>query len=330
MNLRYASISICSALVMAATAQPTLTTPDQVPVIGQTVALRTASAYLSTGDAGASVIFDYWNMFAATPGNRNFYYTPAASVPSADLGSTDGGSDTTFWALESDGLNVVAERTDLTGTVVYPQPLLTLPLPLSYQDEWTDAASVNIVVSGIPVTRVATISGVADAYGTLTLSNTATYDVLRVAVRREVLDNSAVINIRRITNSTSFYEEASAHPVLKLQEDSVQLGTGAWTVTRSVEHVGDAAVVGVQELDANDFTFVAFPNPVSDALTLTFEADKMPSHVELFDAMGHLVATHQVNASVLLLDVKGLAAGLYTLRSMDQAEVLGSRTVVVN
>jgi hypothetical protein len=28
--------------------------------------------------------------------------------------------------------------------------------------------------------------------------------------------------------------------------------------------------------------------------------------------------------------VKGLAAGLYTLRSMDQAEVLGSRTVVVN
>jgi hypothetical protein len=118
--------------------------------------------------------------------------------------------------------------------------------------------------------------------------------------------------------------------VLKLQEDSVQLGTGAWTVTRSVEHIGDAAVVGVQELDANDFTFVAFPNPVSDALTLTFEAANMPSHVEMYDAMGHLVATHQVNSSVLLLDVKGLAAGLYTLRSMDQAEVLGSRTVVVN
>ena len=78
------------------------------------------------------------------------------------------------------------------------------------------------------------------------------------------------------------------------------------------------------------FTFVAFPNPVSDALTLTFEADKMPSHVELFDAKGHLVAMHQVNSSVLLLDVKGLAAGLYTLRSMDQAEVLGNRTVVVN
>jgi hypothetical protein len=50
----------------------------------------------------------------------------------------------------------------------------------------------------------------------------------------------------------------------------------------------------------------------------------------MYDAMGHLVATHQVNSSVLLLDVKGLAAGLYTLRSMDQAEVLGSRTVVVN
>lgn len=276
------------------------------------------------------MIFDYWNLFADSPGNRNFYYTPAPNVPSADLGSTDGGSDTTFWVLDGDGWNVVAERTDLTGLLTYPSPLLSLPLPLTYQDDWNDAVSVNYSVSGVPVTRLANIAGVADAYGTLTLTNTATYDVLRVVVRREVSDNSAVINIRRISNITSFYEEASSHAVLKLQEDSVQLGAGAWTVTRSVEHVGDAAVVGVQDLNANDFTFVAYPNPVSDALTLTFETDEMPSHVELYDAMGHQVAIQQVNSSVILLDVKGLAAGLYTLRSMDQAVLLGSRTVVVN
>ena len=330
MNLRYALIPICSALALAAASQPTLTTTNHVPVIGQIVALRTASAYLSTGDAGTSVTFDYWNLFAESPSNRNYYYTPAPNVPSAVLGSTDGGSDTTFWSLDSDGLNVVAERTDLTGTVVYPQPLLTLPLPLAYQDDWTDATSANFVVSGFPVTRVVTISGIADAYGTLTMPNTATYDVLRVVVRREVTDNSAVLNIRRITNATSFYEEASAHPVLKLQEDSVQLGTGAWTVTRSVEHVGDAAVVGVQEFEAAKNAFTAYPNPVSDALTLTFATEKQPTHVELYDAKGQLVSTQQVNSDTLRLDVKGLAAGHYTVRSMNAAAVMGSRTVVVN
>lgn len=333
MNLRYALSILPLLSLLTGSAQYSLTTGNSVPNAGDVFPLRTVDAYVYEGNAGPDQEYKHWQLLLPSTGNRNtFYIAATSSMPSATLASTDGGSDTAFWSVTSAGLVQVGVRGSLEGLLTFTDPLVELALPLAYGEDWTDATTASYSVSGIPVTRVGSIRGEADAHGSLELSLGALYpEVLRVKVRREITDNSAFLVVRRIANIHYYYTESYTHPVLKLLQDSVQTGAGsAWQVTRKAEWIGAPGGVGVTEIDPNDFTFTAYPNPANDALTLTFEANARPTHVELFDAKGQLVATQQVNATTILLDVKGLATGLYTVRSMNDATVLGSRTVVVN
>ena len=312
-----------------ASAQPVLTIADHVPVVGQTVALQTGANYVWEGPSGAAVTFNYWDLFPSASTPRNFFYAPAIGVPMADYATTDGGTDSTFWSVEADGLSTVGEKQPLTGRVSYPQPLLELPLPLSFGESWNDAVTVNYFAQVvIPVVRLATVAGTADAYGQLNLPNANSVEVLRVTVRRDIRDESSVINVRRIFNTSSFYSGSSAHPVLKLQIDSLQLGTGAWTVSRSVELSGDGALVGLEEYNAAEALFNAYPNPALEAVTLDLNGSA--SHVELIDAKGAIVRRLQVNSDQVRIDLSGLEAGPYQIRAFQNGKAVETRTLMVN
>ena len=329
MTTRYALTTSILLTGAIASAQPVLSTATHVPVVGQTVALQTGTNYIWEGPAGAAVTFNYWDLFPAASNPRNFFYAPAVGVPSADYAITDGGTDSTFWSVEADGLSSVGEKQPLTGRVSYPQPLLELPLPLTYGESWSDAVTVNYFAQVVvAVVRLATVSGTADAYGQLNLPNANSVEVLRVTVRRDIRDESSVINVRRIFNTTSFYSASSAHPVLKLQLDSLQLGTGAWTVTRSVELSGDGALVGLEEYNAAQALFNAYPNPARDAVTLDLSSSA--SHVELIDPKGAIVRRLKVNTDQVRIDLSGLDAGHYQIRTFQHGKAVETRTLVVN
>ena len=312
-----------------ASAQPVLTTANQVPVVGQTVALKTAANFTWNGPSGANVDINYWDLFPSAIGNRNFYYAAATSgFPSASLASTDGGSDTTFWSLTSDGLTVVGMRGTVEGALTYTDPVVELKLPLSFGQSWTDAGTANYTAFGFPVTRLVSLTGAADGHGTLTLPNVTNMEVLRVKVRRRVTDNSALAVVTRIANITYYFSAASAHPVLKLTEDSTSTGM-AWTVARAVEYIGDAALVGLDELDASDVEFTAYPNPASDRIMLDFVEGQRPSQVELIDVQGRVIRTEGVTSRVHAMNLVGIAPGNYTIRTSSNGAVLGMRSVVV-
>jgi hypothetical protein len=328
MNLRYASITLALLATTLVAAQPTLTTANHVPVVGQTVALWTGTNYTWEGPSGAGVTYNYWDLFPSASGNRNFYYAPPNGVPAAGYATTDGGSDSTFWSVSADGLSSVGEKQPLTGRVSYPQPLLELPLPLSFGNSWNDAVTVNYVAQAvIPVVRLATVSGTADAYGQLTLPNANTVEVLRVKVRRDIRDESSVINVRRIINFSSFYTASNTHPVMKLQIDSLQLGTGDWTITRSVELTGAGAFVGVDEYSSAEAYFNAYPNPAGDAVTIQLNGPA--SQVELLDAKGAIVRTLNGTRDQVRMDLHGLEAGHYLIRAFLDGKVLETRPLVV-
>lgn len=327
MIYRYASV-LAILFSGASMAQVSLSVGNHVPVVGQTVALATGSNYTWEGPAGAGVTTNYWDLFPATTNTRNFYYAPPAGVAAADYATTDGGTDSTFWSVETEGLSSIGEKQPLTGRVSYPQPLLELPLPLSYGASWNDAVTVNYMAQVvIPVVRLATVSGVADAYGELNLPNANSVQVLRVSVRRDIRDESSVINVRRIFNVRSFYTATSAHPVLKLQIDSVQLGTGAWTVTRSVELVGDGATVGIDEYNAAEARFTAYPNPAHQSVTLQLNAPA--DLLQLVDAKGAIVRSVNTTSDRVVLDLQGVAPGHYLVRAHHLGTAVETRPLVV-
>lgn len=338
MNLRYACTAALASGALFVLAQPTLTTGTSVPAIGLVVPVNTADTFLTTGNAGANVMYDYWNLLAPSTGNRNISYlapsvTPtSAAIPSATLLSTDSGSDTLFWNVTAQGLEQVGVRTGLEGVVNFSDPALELKLPCTFGTSWSDPTGASYIVSGIiPVTRVGTVTGIADAYGTLTMPWDVDYpEVLRVKVRRDITDNSAVANVHRIANVNYYYIPTLSHPVITLTQDSVQLGTGAWTVAKRAQWTGNPVGVGFGELDEADIAFTAYPNPAIDMLNVAFaQGTSVATRVEVLDAAGRVVLNEVITGGRAAITTHGLRAGVYGVRVLAGQQLLGTRRVTV-
>ena len=338
MILRSACSFVLAGGALYAIAQPTLTASTSVPTVPADVTVFTANNNLGASSPGADVVHDYWNMLVPNTGTRNYYYraantTPtAASIPTATLLSTDGGADTLFWAVTSQGLEQVGAKTDLEGVVSFSDPYLELKLPCTYGTAWSDAIGASYVVSGVvPVTRVGTITGLADAYGSLTMPNVVVLtNVLRVKIRRDITDNSALANVHRISNIYHYYSTNFAHPMLTLVEDSVQIGTGAWAVAKSAQWQGDGFIVGVDEMASAESAFSAYPNPVADRLTVALpDGAHNATRIQVIDAAGRSIIEQRSSGNTAQLTVSSLQPGVYSVRVFDGERLLGVRRVTV-
>jgi len=337
MNLRSTIAVLSSTTVLCTIAQPSLNLGTSVPGAGQVFVVNTANAFIGTGPTGASVIYDYWNMLAPSAGTQNIQYlgTSATStstlIPSASLLSTDGGSDTLFWDVTTNGIEQVGSRTALEGVLDFNDPSLELKLPCTFGTTWTDATGDTYTVSGFPVTRVGTVTGNADGWGALAMPGAVLFpEVLRIHVRRNISDNSAILNTIRISNIYYYYAETLEHPIVKLTEDSTQINGGGWAVTKRQLTIGNPAVVGVGEMDADDIVFTAYPNPVAGVLTIGFaEPVSVSARLEVLDATGRVVLADAVRGANGQLDTSALPSGMYSLRVISGERVLGVQRITV-
>ena len=338
MTFRYAFTCALASGALSLLAQPTLTSTTSIPVTPTDVAVYTSPTYVSEGQPGANVDNHVWDMLAPNTGTRTIYYRAAsvtptsASIPTATWLSTDGGSDTLFWAETAQGMEQVGVRTNLEGIINFSDAGLELKLPCTYGTTWTDAVGASYIVSGvIPVTRVGTITGNADGYGQLFMTQNVTIPaVLRVRVRRDITDNSAVANVHRISNVVYYYTEDQAHSMLTLTQDSVQIGTGAWTVAKSAQWQGNPYGVGTNEVELAEAAFIAYPNPTNDLLTVTFEdGASTATSLEVLDAAGRIVLSTALTGGRATLATQGLLAGMYSVRMFAGQELLAVRRITV-
>lgn len=282
-------------------AQPTLTTANSVGTAGQEYPVVTGTAFDWAGPAGADQNYGFWML--PPSGNRIYYYlapsaTPSsATVPTATVLSTDGGSDTLFWRTNGQGLELAGERIALVGTTfAYSDAPLELKLPLNYGDTWTDNFSTNFTVSGFAAVRSGTITGHADGYGDIELPNQVLTDVMRVKVRKVTDDQSAIINIHRAEEIHYFFSGIHGHPILKLVLDTTIIGTGNPAVTRRTEWMFGEGQTGIGDVAFEDVVFRAYPNPATGPVDIAFDEAAMPRQLEVVDATGRVVL--QRNLSV--------------------------------
>ena len=222
----------------------------------------------------------------------------------------------------------VGEKIGGIGIINFSDPLLELKLPCTLGTTWSDPTGANYTASGTPITRVGTITGIGDAYGTLVLPAGASYsDVLRVHVRRNITNNTILGPVVQIANVYYYYSEALAFPRLKLQQDSVQVNGGAWGVTRKAEWIGENFAVGMDDLTDAD-VFTAYPNPTADLLNIV-RTNSGNAWVEVLDAAGRLVASEPMTTDRLSIPTDALASGVYQVRLRNVQAVLGVQRVVV-
>jgi len=334
---RYSFFALAALSVAALTAQPTLTTSNAVPTAGSIFPVSSGT-YQFPGPTGAAQLFGHWMLLPT--GNRDLSYVdPALSntadgIPGVALLSTDGGTDTLFWGLTPNGLEILADLSGL-GLVTYTDPVLELKLPCTFGTSWTDAVSAAYTVSGFAVQRTGTVNGLGDAYGTLELPEVVLQNVLRVKVRKVFQDNSPIINVRRISETHYFYTEGVPHPALRLQLDTVIIGTGNPATTREAQWQYGNGTVAVADIDFDNIRFTAYPNPATGAVNLAFgNAEHGARSVELMDATGRMVASRSLS-TLRTTDVQGafdaatLAPGVYHIRLIGETKVLGTQRLVV-
>ncbi|MCC7501424.1 MAG: T9SS type A sorting domain-containing protein [Flavobacteriales bacterium] len=310
-----------SALGLQSFAQPTLTQANNAPVPGDIFSISSSAADSILTSAGASQLFGCWMLEEASA--RDIKYIDPSETTSSDLMtdedvlSTDGGSDTLFWNTDATGLYLVGERT--LATFPYTDAVKELVYPCTFGTTWTDNGSAAYTVAGINAVRTVSVTGNADAYGTLELPVGPIDNVLRVSVRRTSLDQSAFLNVDRVTHITYFFVDTVQYPILKLQMDTVILNGGAPSVTYSNEWMYGPGTVGLTDLSSNEIAFAAYPNPVAELLSLPVTV-KGAARCDVLDAAGRVVLSRQLNASNTLhqIAVNGLPAGLYTARITDQ------------
>lgn len=309
------------ALGLQAFAQPTLTQANNAPVPGDLFPISSSSADSILTSAGASQLFGCWMLEEASA--RDIRYIDPTETSSSDLMtdedvlSTDGGSDTLFWNTDATGLFLVGERT--LATFPYTDAVKELAYPCTFGTTWTDNGSAAYTVAGINAVRTVSVTGNADAYGNLQLPEGLINNVLRVSVRRTSFDQSAFLNVDRVSHITYFFVDTVAYPVLKLQMDTVILNGGAPSVTFANEWMYGPGTVGIGDLSADDVTFTAYPNPTAELITLPVTV-KGAARCDVYDAAGRIVLSRQLTTSATThqLPVNALPNGLYTARITDQ------------
>lgn len=340
MQLHNALSLIAVALVGTVAAQPTLDEGNNAPVAGDLFALTSyttnvPASFYGSGSAGADQLYGFWML--PNTGNRDIQFLdPAvtattASFPGATVLATNGGQDTLYWNVSADGLEQVGIRGSVEGIAPFTDGALELKYPCTYGTTWTDAFSANYTVSGFPVTRVGSITGVADGYGTIQLPAIELTDILRVKVRKVQQDNSALGLVYRSYETYYFFQEGIRYPVMKTSQDTVIFGAGTPAVTWNADWLYGTGEVGMEDLAASEIVFTPYPNPTNGQLDLRMEGGDLRA-VEVLNTTGQLMIqkTQRQGGTISgLLDLSGLASGVYQVRVTQADGRQGTRRIVV-
>ncbi len=322
-------ITLCTAAAISglAVAQPTLTAANNVPSGGDVFSVSIGTS-TNNGTPGANQLWGFWALMETGAHDIRYYDASvsgsSASMPTATLLGTDGGTDTAWYAVTANGLEQVGERTSL-GLAPYSDGILRVKYPCTYNTAWSDNSFATYTTFGQNVTRTGTIDALADGYGTLQLPSGEFTNVLRVYARQVIDDQSILATVHRTFDSYYFYVDTVPFPILKFSTDTTIFSGGSPAVSRSAEWMYGVHV-GIGEL-GNNISFQLYPNPANELVTLDLTAfGGRPVVLSVTDALGRVVLNENVRAAARhTLDTQAFAPGCYTATITD---AIGARNTV--
>lgn len=316
---------------LSAFAQVTLNDQQNVPVIGDVFPIHKA-AYAAPPAAGAGVLFDYSTLAETGLGAWSCIdpsvYSNAAAFPTATRALTNG-LDTIFLKVSNLGIERVGERQQiLVYSVEVPlsDASVDMALPLQYQDVWNDnIAASNFDVGGTNSTRIGSIHGEADAWGSLQLpGGGAPVPVLRVTTYKQEVNTVGVITVTHHRHQTDYYGQFMHLPLLRVYADSLTSSLGINSFNSGIEWL-DPSVTAVEQASAPNNMFLA-PNPATQVVNVRAAG---AVRVEIADAAGRVVTTRALVNGAAEVDVQHLHAGVYLVSTFDrQGRASRSRLVV--
>ncbi len=289
-------------------AQPTLTQTTNGFTIGQSYTLN-YSPYAGPGSAGPDQTWDFTGL---TVDSTTFvqWVDPAttssgALFPQATIAEV--WEVVTFSDQDATGLYV--QGTDEQGTIVaLTDTRRALMWPFTYEDAWSDTYAGTYSVTGLDVTRTGTYGGEADAFGTLEMPWGTVTDALRVHITAEQSDVSPFGTVSQEIDSYQWFVVGEPWPVIEVVTNTITTPFGPFEATYTL-WMSDPVTVVTER--------TAWP-PLHGRMLpggAAYLVDR-PVTGLLVNATGQVMRTLTRDTVV---DLQGLAPGLYIVRSDDGA-----------
>lgn len=214
---------------------------------------------------------------------------------------------------------------DMTTTITIDPPETLYQLPIDYNTTWSQSGtrSINAEITGLSsqqydVTYTNTVT--VDAYGTITMPNGTSEEVLRIKTESEVTSNAGGVSTTSSYVDYTFLAKSGTFLTV-----SVADGSGASGGTVQAEDVtwaygsggGTSDVKRIDKL-ANDFSLAQnYPNPFNPTTNIEYSIPQQ-EHVSLkvYDILGKEVASlvnDELSAGVynVSFDGSNLSSGIY-------------------
>lgn len=329
MNLFHTQLlSLGLLAATAVNAQPVLTYATNAPLPGQSFT-RNFSSWVASGEAGANVTWDFTNL--GIDSTETVQLVDPASTPFAAqfAGATvaeTSGDGYEYFTATANGVQRAGEAFD-GQPVIYTDLGQYLSFPCTMGSTWTDEAAATYTAEGFTVNRSTTITGEADAYGTLLLPGGITAEVLRVHWQSSQLDDAGVFSFSINVDSYLYYAVGTSYPLLQIVTSTVDFMGSAETF-QFAQWMGDltTAVPAARELADQP---VLQPNPAQGTTQLLLpEAFRKEAFITLSDATGRTVKQYFLmddGDGRSFIDLAGMTTGQYFVTLENEK---GQRTTV--
>lgn len=351
---KFYSLIIGTALTSAAYAQPTLTSANHAPSVGDNQLYYVAdSNSVIDNTTGANVTFDYSTLAGYGMSQTNYYVNPATTTyasdfPTATYADTTAGSPVNKrygQLVSTDSLvnnGMVLDINTFGVTIIkYTDPERTMTYPFVYGNSFNDAFSGQFTAVDYNTTTngSGTVSVNADAWGTLLLPNSVSIpNVLRVVQFDSLVTDTinlpfpfpAILPITIKGKIINYYEPSvSKYPLLSIIDAEI-----AGDSSRTVISQYPMPMVGINELE-NKINLSVYPNPISNEnATLTFElttAEKV--EIAILNQLGQEIknvfaSNMQPGMNTLNIETANLAKGIYFISTLIGEQKITKKLIV--
>jgi len=333
MKRRYTLALLSLGAITAVSAQ-TLTDGSTSMIPGQSFTSHRAP-YLAPGPAGPNQTWDFSGVPSDSVVTISYVVagsTPEyASFPSSTAALDAGGGAYTYFKSNSSGIELMGV---VGGGAVapYQNSERIMQYPCNFNSQWVDAFSANWIANGFPVERTGTVSGFADAYGTLIMPYGNVDNVLRVRTT-EIYSDSTILNIDYDFDTYWYYKPGVHNAVVAIFDQTVTI-FGTPSTTQNMYWL-DASDVGIDEALRNSIGVEVYPNPANTEVSVVFGADGSKGlTLEVVDLTGKVIVQQDLGSRAPgiqkeTFDVSALAAGLYSVRITDGLGGQGIKRLVV-
>jgi hypothetical protein len=297
-------------------------------------------AGISEGNAGAN---GTWNFSGISATGTSYTYnvispssTPfSGSFPGATIIVSNTSFETySFYHIDNtsyDYLGSASVNSGVTTITPFTKSETFLVFPVSYNSSFSDNFSYSFQTSGYTFSTAGTISGVADAYGTLLLPQGTFNNVLRVKTIQDYSNTNDIPGSQPGNSQIltySWYDAGTRYPLL-----TITYTTSGTNTTKSVYYY-DYLTSANKYKDPKTFEIISYSNPAKDIITVDFCIPGTSDvFFSLFDLTGKNIITQtRPNLAkgryIHKIDTENLLPGIYIIQAKTENNVITKKVVL--